>query len=136
MAARVTMREPRVRMPEPGATPKPAAAASDILTVQDSRGRTLKVKKLSLWEEMNLMAAAGADRAAIPRWMQYATVVACIRQIDDDPLTPPATLRVLQSNIQLAGSEGFAAVIQALAAELPDDVGDLSDDVVGSAKNS
>ena len=132
--ATVRVREPR----NPGNTPEPAvevAPKSDTMTVKDAKGRTLTIKKLSLLEEMNLLAAAGAERAGIARWMQYATIVSCVRKIDDNVLDLPGNLRLLNANIALVGAEGCAAVLSALAADLPPDVDDLAgDDVAGTAR--
>ena len=114
----------------------PSAPKSDVLEATDSRGRKLTIKKLTLLEEMNLMVAAGAERAAIPKWMQYASVVACVRSVDGDMIDPPLTGRLLNANIARVGSEGFAAAVTVLFDDLPPDVRDMAvDDAAASAKN-
>lgn len=135
MATKVTMRQPRAEAPVEtvGGTP---AAPDGAVVVTDSLGRKLTVKKLNLMEEMNLMVAAGSDRSSNARWMQYATIVSCVRKIGDEHMQPPMTLRILQGNIQAVGSEGFAAAIGAMRSELPDDVESLAgDDTKDTAKN-
>ncbi len=123
MAAKVTMREPRVQPQLPAATPADPAT--------DSRGRVLTIKKLSLREEMDVLAAAGAERADNRRWMFYATLAACVRSIDGHPLPPPASLRTLLANVDQVGAEGINAVI----AFFKDDVEDVPDDLLDTAKN-
>src|ERR1700733_8052274 len=99
------MREPRAPS-EAGVakTPKSQSDGGSII-VKDALGRTLQIKKLSLLEEMDLLAAAGAERSGNARWMQYASVVCCVRKIDEDFIQAPHTSRILQSNIQQVGSD-------------------------------
>lgn len=154
--AKVTMREPRV----PGAVQQgndPAAVVSatklsaapelkvaaerfnvgEIVTMKDVRGRTLQIKKLSLMEEMDLLACAGAENAANGRWMLYATLVACVRGIDGEQQGPLATSRLLRARVQFVGEAGVELVSQIIAAGRPaNDDGDAGEpDVWASAKN-
>jgi hypothetical protein len=135
LAVNVKMRETRATEAPEAAKPSTPKSADGSVTVKDALGRTLQIKKLSLLEEMDLLAAAGAERSGNARWMQYATVVCCVRKIDEDFIHRPQTSRILQSNIQQVGAEGFAAVVKALAAELPDDIDALDGDALATAKN-
>ena len=130
--AKVTVRQPQAG----GETATATAPKPDILEATDSRGRKLTIKKLTLLEEMNLMVAAGANKAAIPKWMQYASVVACVRSIDGERVDMPLTSRILDANVALVGSEGFAAAVAVLYEDLPEDVREMAaDDAVATAKN-
>ncbi len=139
------VREPRNRTNDapqtdtseaPMAPPIPAQRApvgNETHTVKDSRGRTLTVKKLTLLEEMDLLAAAGADNSANTRWMFYASLASCVRSIDGELMGPALTTRILRGNLQQVGSDGIAAVAKVFAAELPDD--EPGSDDVAAAKN-
>jgi hypothetical protein len=149
--AQVTMREPRgpkaaESAPIPSKNTKTSSAMptpfrdGETITRKDARNRTLTIKQLSLLEEMDLLAAAGADNARNSRWMLYATMAACVRSIDGDPLQPIPNLRLLRSRVQHIGAEGVRLVSEIIAAETPPDDEDgempgFADDVAATAKN-
>ena len=108
-----------------------------MVTRKDSRGRTLTIKQLSLLEEMDLLAVAGADNARNSRWMLYATMAACVRSIDGSPLDPLLKPALLRSRVQQVGAEGVRVVSDIINEERPPEDDDQADanDVATIAKN-
>ena len=93
-------------------TPKPAAAIPE--TVTDSLGRVLTIKRLDALAELDLVEAAGAN-AENRRWMMMSTLAACVTEIDGIPQPSVSNRNAIRARVKAVGSEGVAAVMQALA---------------------
>ncbi len=104
------------------------AVGSEAHTVTDAKGRTLVIRRLNMMEEFDLIEAAGAENSQNARWMQYATIVACVRSIDGMPSPPFIKKQIIRNWVGRVGSEGYAAVVKALDLLVKDE-----DDADGSA---
>jgi hypothetical protein len=101
--------------------------------VTDSLGRKLRINKLDLLSEMDLIEAAGPDASGNPRWMMLATLACCINEINGVTVIFPNNRGALRKHVEKAGAEGVAAVASAFRADLPDE--DATDADAGIAKN-
>lgn len=122
-SARVTMNAPKHRPPaspttelvadeEAGRAPAPKATAkSDVVT--DARGRKLKLRELSLLNEVDLLASMPPAHAAQPMVLGRAMLAARVEWIDDEPIAIPVNAIQYRSMMQTVGREGIAAVIGA-----------------------
>lgn len=106
-------------------------AVGETKTVVDSLGRKLTVRELDLLEEMDVIEAAGPKNAQNARWMMYATLAACVRDIDGVPSISSGGM--LRGHLKTVGSEGINAVIGVLTPAAPP-AGD-GNDVTATAKN-
>jgi hypothetical protein len=100
-----------------------ATAASDQtapLEVTDSLGRKLKVQKLDILKELDLIEAAG-KAADNNRWMMLATLAACVIEVDGVPIPPPTTREKIRAQVARVRAEGIDAVAEAFKAQLPED---------------
>ena len=121
---------------ETAAVPVPLPAGK---TVTDSDGRTLLIRELDMLEEFDLIETAGPDNSANQRWMQYATIVSCVRSIDGMPsMALRGKKALLRDWVKRVGPAGYAAVVKALGLLKVDDAGDEtpSADPLATAKNS
>ena len=97
--------------------PKPKPAAGEAITVTDSLGRELRMRKLDALAELDLIEAAGGTLAENRRWMVMATLAFCVTDIDGVPLPRANDRLTLRGMVKEVGNEGIQAVIAALAPE-------------------
>ena len=80
-------------------------------TLTDAKGRNLRVVKLTILEELDLLEAAG-QASEVRRWMMMATMTATVREIDGVPRPFPRTKDEVRKHVAAVGDEGLKAVIE------------------------
>lgn len=101
--------------------PLPARPAGAV-DVTDSKGRKLRIERLDVMRELDLIEAAGDAAASNARWMSLATLACCVTWIDNLPQPFPTKKDEIRRYVGKVGSEGIAAVVKALGDDVPADV--------------
>src|ERR1700690_4128722 len=117
-------------MHEPTATDRMAAhtpsqiivrGANEVTRFQDSKGRTIGIKRLSTIERARMFRMLGPEDSRNEAYMSFAFPCFCVVEIDGEIL-PPMTAPSRQATIQTAleglmarlGDEGLQAVNEAI----------------------
>lgn len=117
----------------------PAIAAPASVTViddrnalvVDSRGRSIKIKKLSALDRMNLFKAVGAEESENRLFMSYANAAAAVTELDGARVSFPMNQIQLSALVARLDEDGLEAVVNGLVALNPE-----REDVASAAKNS
>ena len=88
--------------------------AAERVTVKDSKGRSIAIKKLTPLDRMRMSKAAGADNATNQPYMLYALVACSVVSIDGEGSIVPTTERQLETAIEVLGEEGYEAALEAV----------------------
>ena|ERR1700722_13787943 len=104
---KVTIRE----TPNNGASEK---KPSGLVYVTDSRGRKLGLRQLPFLEEFRIVEALGAELSANTTYMNMLNPLLYLAEVDGAGLEVPGTKRAAEALIQLAGREGFIAVVEGI----------------------
>ena len=119
---------------DPSDTPSEAIikAAKKVVTVTDSLGRELKVKKLGAMAKLDLARIVGAEGAKNEHVMGPCALAFSVTEIDGDPVLPPASYNELRVLVGRLDDEGLDAVGQAhvdhFGIVVTDEVDDLKND--------
>ncbi|AST27998.1 hypothetical protein [Ralstonia pseudosolanacearum] len=101
--------------------PQPASAPqgnlTEGMTVTDSRGRSITLKRPNLLAQFRLVEAAG-DSASNAAYMNMVRPLLFVTAIDGENVPPPITKPQVEALIQRVGEEGYEAVAAALFAEM------------------
>jgi hypothetical protein len=106
--AKVTVRE------TPRATTIGGKTSSGPVYVTDSRGRKLGLRQLPFLEEFRIVEALGSELSANTTYMNMLNPLLYLAEVDGHALDIPATKTAAEALIQLAGREGFIAVIEGI----------------------
>jgi hypothetical protein len=119
-------------IPEPAA-PTDAVTLIDAKTamIRDTRGRMIKVKKLSAIDRVRLFKALGAEASENRQVMNYSALAASVTELNGDHIPFPATSLQVDGLISRLDDDGLEAVVTALVKLSPELV-----DPVEQAKNS
>jgi hypothetical protein len=98
--------------------------------VVDSRGRSIKVKKLSAFDRMRLFKAVGAEDSENRMFMSYASAAAAVTEIEGSPVAFPMNQIQLSALVSRLDEDGLEAVVNGLVALNPD-----REDVAVAAQN-
>lgn len=80
-------------------------------TIQDSRGRTIQLRKLGPLEQGRIVMAVGGDIASNQTYMSgFALPAAMVVYIDDTPFGLPQNNKQIESVLQELGEEGMSAI--------------------------
>jgi hypothetical protein len=108
---------------EAEATPVVAAPASRVTVIDerhasvvDSRGRTIKVKKLSALDRVKLFRALGATDSENRMLGSYASTAASVVELEGVPVPFPSTSLQLDALIGRLDEHGLEAAIRGLIA--------------------
>jgi hypothetical protein len=82
--------------------------------VQDSRGRILTVRRLTVLDRLRLFKAAGAVLAENAPWFGMAILAASVSAIDDVPVPLPTNEGQIEACVARLGDEGLSAVAAAI----------------------
>jgi hypothetical protein len=85
-------------------------------SVVDSKGRTIKVKRLSSLDRMRLYTVAGAENAENSRYMGYAFLAASVTAIDDMDYAPPTGILQIEALVDKLDEPGMDAIARAVLA--------------------
>lgn len=123
--------------PAPAANPLAAPVTNGVTliddrtaSVVDSRGRTIKIKKLSALDRMRLFKAVGAEDSENRLFMSYANAAAAVTELEGMSVSPVANQIQLSALVARLDEDGLEAVVNGLVALNPE-----RDDVVTAAKN-
>ncbi len=92
------------------------AAAAAPVTIEDSLGRQLEVKRLSRRELMRYMRQWG-EASNITNWFGQAIIAVTVVSLDGKPVPQATTVDRVEATVDMLGAEGFDAVAQWLAAQ-------------------
>lgn len=104
---------------------------AQVVTVTDSLGRKLTVKRPRALDKMRLFRVLGPDLSMNPAYVGMAMLACSVTEIDGDPVPFPQKQGFVEALVDRIGDEGIEAVAGVLA---PD--ADGVEDVVSAAKNS
>ena len=85
------------------------------VTVQDSQGRTLTLRRLAALDRLRLFKAAGPLLAQNHLWLGMATLACSVSAIDDIPIPSPTNEAQIEALVARLGDPGLAAVAEALS---------------------
>lgn len=120
--------------PAPAAAPPPAPAVTAAVRVLDDgrivdgAGRKLKLRELSMLQELDLMALAGDSRVMNRAWWTYISNAARVDMIDDITVPFPTSDQEMRVMAARVGREGIAAVIGHLFPAAGDSTTDQGDE--------
>lgn len=118
-----------VAPPPPAAAPVAAAVrVLDDGRIVDSGGRKLKLRELTLLNELDLMALAGDSRATNRAWWMHVSAAAHVEEIDGSPCPFPVNDPEIRVMVQRVGRDGVAAVIGHLFSAAGDSPVEQSDE--------
>lgn len=104
---------PRVTAPSPfPETPTQVAvnAGSKTMTVQDSLGRIIKVKKIGAGDRMRLMRHLGGELADNGPYLGHCMLAAGVREIDGEPIPFTTNPRHLEDLVDRLEDDGLGAI--------------------------
>ena len=88
--------------------------AAHPLTVVDTSGRRLTVRKLTALDTLRLFKAAGPILAQNEPWLSMAGMAFSVTEMDGVPVPSPASEAQIESLIHRLGDSGLAAIAKAL----------------------
>lgn len=91
------------------------AVHSASITVQDSAGRSIVLRRLSALDKLRLFKAAGPTLAQNPLWLGMATIACAVTEIDTIPIPPPVNEAQIEVLVAKLGDAGISAVATALS---------------------
>ena len=93
------------------------SAASATAEVTDSRGRVIKLRRLTALDTLRLFKAAGPVLANNQPWLSMATLAMSVTDIDGIPLPVPTTEAQIEAAVERLMDEGLSAVADHLDAQ-------------------
>jgi hypothetical protein len=91
------------------------------VTITDSRGRSLEVRRLSRRETMRLMRQWG-QASNVEAWLGNSLLAACVRAIDGVPVPMPNTPDQVENLVEKLDDAGLRAVAEWLQEQQPEDL--------------
>ena len=88
---------------------------SDLVYVTDSRGRKLGLRQLPFLQEFRIVEAMGSELSANTTYMNMLNPLLYLAEVDGVAIDVPGTKLAAEALIQLAGREGFLAIIDGIA---------------------
>ena len=89
--------------------------ATQPVTVQDAKGRTIHMQKPGVLAQYRLVEAVGNEAAKNEMYMAMVMPLIYVFQIDDDPVIQPSTKLQVDALIQRLDEDGIDAVMAAIA---------------------
>jgi hypothetical protein len=105
--AKATLRENRPTGPG-------IPASSGLVYVTDSRGRKLGLRQLPFLEEFRIVEALGSELSANTTYMNMLNPLLYLAEVDGVAIEVPSTKLAAEALIQLAGREGFLAIMDGI----------------------
>lgn len=103
-------------------------AAQAAQEVADSRGRTLRIRRLGALDKLRLFKAAGPQLAQNRPWLGMALLACSVSEIDGIPVPQPSSETQIEALVGRLGDEGLSCV----AATLGEARAAVSKDMVGN----
>lgn len=95
--------------------------ASTTLTVTDTGGRHITLRRLTALGKLRLFKAAGATLSQNQYWLGMAMLACSVQAIDDVPVPMPANELQIEALVSRLGDTGIAAIAGALGPDSPPD---------------
>ncbi|MCF7536153.1 hypothetical protein [Pseudomonas petrae] len=87
-------------------------------SIQDSRGRTIQLRKLDPLQQARLVMAVGGEASQNPVYMNgFVVPAAMVAHIDDDFFGLPTSIKQVESMLSFLGSEGMEAITDHMLAK-------------------
>lgn len=96
-------------------TDKVVTAAASSVTVTDSLGRSILVRRPLLSDQLDLMVVVGPEASKNDMYMAMMNVLLHVQSIDDDPILPLTTKKAVDEMVNKLGNEGVEAVTKAIS---------------------
>lgn len=101
----------KVTVHESAAAPVHVDQKPRFETIQDSKGRTIQLRKLGPLEQGRIVMAVGGETAGNQTFMSgFALPAAMVVYIDDTPYGLPQTLTQIEGVLKELGEEGMEAI--------------------------
>jgi hypothetical protein len=97
-----------------GETPGQEIAKPRTITVTDSRGRKIEVRKVKTLDRMRLLELVGPELSANDRYVGLAALAYGVISIDGDAVPRPASKLALEALLDRLDDDGFNAVAQGI----------------------
>lgn len=91
------------------------AASRRTVTVTDTDGRAITVRRMSVSARLRFMKVVPAELQSNPLWLTNAMVIASVIEIDGVPTAPLVNEYTVEQAGDLLGDEGLFAANEALA---------------------
>lgn len=85
-------------------------AANKAVTVTDTKGRSLGVRKMPLLDRMRMFEAIGPENSKNEAYVGYAALACSVVSIDGEEVSRPTSKIQLEALLQRLGDEGINAV--------------------------
>jgi hypothetical protein len=97
-------------------TPTQAAmnAGSKFIKVRDALGRVIGIKKMAPIDNMRISRFIGGELSSNPAYFGYASMAACVREIDGEPIPMATSARQLEDLVDKLGEDGLEAISRAI----------------------
>jgi hypothetical protein len=95
-------------------TPSQSITKPRIVTITDTRGRKIEVRKLKTLDKMRLYELVGSSNAENSQYLGFAALAYSVVSIDGNPIGRPATKLALETTVQELDDDGFDAVGKAI----------------------
>jgi hypothetical protein len=90
------------------------ASAASVLSVVDSEGRVLSVRRPDALDRLSLFKVLGAELSLNTPYLGMALLASSVTAIAGVPVPPPVTEEQLESLVRRLGDAGIGAVATAL----------------------
>jgi hypothetical protein len=90
-------------------------AAAQTISVTDSNGRAIKLRKITPLERMRLFEIVGPENVKNEAYFGYAVLAAHVCEIDGDPVPHISSKATLEAVVQRLGDEGLQATSKGVA---------------------
>lgn len=90
------------------------AAANERLTLTDSTGRSIEIRRPNALDRLRLFKAVGPALAENDRYLGLAMLATCVTAIDGVPVPPPANENQIEALVQRLDDPGLTAIGDAL----------------------
>jgi hypothetical protein len=98
--------------------------AAEVEKVTDASGRVIGIRRLNALENMRLASLAGPADVQNPVWMLYAMCAYSVIDIDGELIAKPGSKAQIEALVHRLDSDGIGAIIQAVAPEMQDALGE------------
>ena len=88
--------------------------AQEVISVRDSRGRVLSLRRLDALRRLRLLKAAGPELSANDSWLNIAALACSVFEIDSVPRATPSNEPQIETLVAELGDEGLEAIANAL----------------------
>lgn len=87
-----------------------AAGTQDAVEKTDTRGRALKIRKLSVVTQMRIARVLGAELSKNDTYKALASLAFCVIAIDGEAVASPVNVREVEFMIERLGEDGVRTI--------------------------